>query len=276
MANFFTTKKGKDTLNVIFSVGAAVVIFGALAKIEHWGGPLSHALEVGMLVETVVFLLMALIPAEKEYHWDRFFPNITMSPEEEKSRTGRFEMTPFALGGSQGNPALQKMDRMLEEADITPANLQKLSDNFQRLGNTVDKMSEISDVVAATGDYTQRTREATVALSSMKEAYEAAGSAVQSFNNASGSAQTFHEQLQTMTQNLASLNAIYELELQDTNNHLKVMNKFYSSLAEASERMTVGAEDARKTQEQIAVLARNLSSLNAIYGNMLSAMQGSR
>lgn len=276
MANFFATKKGKDVLNVIFSVGAAIVIFGALAKIEHWGGIWGHALELGMLTETGVFLLMALIPAEKDYHWDRFFPNITVSPDEERARTGRFEVTPIALGGSTGNPALQKMDNMLQEADITPANLQKLSNNFQRLGTTVEKMSEISDVVAATGDYTRRTREAAAALDNMKEAYMQASHAVAAFSQSAEATRQFHEQMQSMTKNLASLNAIYELELQDTNNHMKAMNSFYTNLATASESMAASVTDAEKTKEQVALLAKNLANLNAVYGNMLSAMQGQR
>jgi gliding motility-associated protein GldL len=70
------------------------------------------------------------------------------------------------------------------------------------------------------------------------------------------------------------LNTIYELELQDTNNHLKAMNNFYSNLAEASQAMQGSVTDAKKTQEQIGLLAKNLGNLNQVYGNMLSAMQG--
>jgi len=77
-----------------------------------------------------------------------------------------------------------------------------------------------------------------------------------------------------LTKNLASLNTIYELELQDTNNHLKAMNKFYSNLTQASEVMQGSVEDAQKAKDQIGILANNLGRLNNIYGNMLSAMQG--
>jgi gliding motility-associated protein GldL len=271
---FFATKKGKDLLNIIFSVGASIVIFGALAKIEHWGGPIGHALEAGMITETLVFLLMAFIPPEKEYHWDRFFPNITESPEEEKMRTGKVELTPISLGGHSGNSAIDKFDEMMEEADITPAILKKLSDNFQKLDATIENLSDISDAVSATGDYAIKTREASAALIAMREAYETAAETASSFSAASESTHQFHEHLQVMTKNLSSLNTIYELELQDTNNHLKVMNTFYSNLANASQSMAQSVDDAKKTQEQIGILARNLSSLNAIYGNMLSAMQG--
>jgi gliding motility-associated protein GldL len=80
--------------------------------------------------------------------------------------------------------------------------------------------------------------------------------------------------VQVLTKNLGSLNTIYELELQDTNNHLKAMNTFYGNLAKASQAMQGSVEDANKTKEQISQLAKNLSNLNQVYGNMLSAMQG--
>jgi gliding motility-associated protein GldL len=93
------------------------------------------------------------------------------------------------------------------------------------------------------------------------------------FNQMGESAGQFHGQVQSMTKNLSSLNAIYELELQDTNNHLKAMNSFFGNLTAVSQSMQGSVEDAKKTQEQIGLLAKNLGSLNNVYGNMLSAMQ---
>jgi hypothetical protein len=40
--------------------------------------------------------------------------------------------------------------------------------------------------------------------------------------------------------------------------------------------MTSSVEDANKVKDQIAALAGNLSKLNAVYGNMLNAMQGGK
>jgi gliding motility-associated protein GldL len=108
----------------------------------------------------------------------------------------------------------------------------------------------------------------------MKDAYTSATNTVKHFNEAADGTRAFHEQVQTLTKNLGSLNTIYELELQDTNNHLKAMNSFYSNLVNASQTMQGSVQDAQKAQEQIALLAKNLSSLNSVYGNMLSAMQG--
>jgi gliding motility-associated protein GldL len=135
-------------------------------------------------------------------------------------------------------------------------------------------MNDITDVVAATGDYTARTREVTQALSQVKDAYVGAANSVGAFNAASDGARIFHDQIQVLTKNLSSLNTIYELELQESNNHLKALNQFYGKLAETSSIMNNSAEEAKKVQAEIGSLANNLGRLNNVYGNMLSAMQG--
>jgi gliding motility-associated protein GldL len=135
-------------------------------------------------------------------------------------------------------------------------------------------MNDITDVVAATGDYTKKTKEVTQALSTVKDAYVNAANSVGAFNAASDGARIFHDQIQVLTKNLSSLNTIYELELQESNNHLKTLNSFYGKLAETSNAMLASADNAKKVQAEIGNLSNNLSRLNSIYGNMLSAMQG--
>jgi gliding motility-associated protein GldL len=271
---FFKTSRGQVVLNFIFAFFAAVVILGALFKIRHWPYA-DEMITLGLLSEVIVFLVMAfMVPPPEEPHWQRYFPNINEHPDVEKARTGKFEVTPLALGNSGGNPALTKMEDMLREADITPANLGRLGENFKKFGGTVDKMADITDAVSATGDYTNKTREAAHALGQMKDAYVGAASSIQHFNAAADGTKQFHEQVQVLTKNLSSLNTIYELELQDTNNHLKAMNQFYGNLVNASQAMEGSVVDAKKAHEQIALLSNNLGRLNNIYGNMLTAMQG--
>ena len=162
---FFKTQRGQVVLNFIFAFFAAVVILGALFKIRHWPAA-DEMITLGLLSEVLVFLVMAFMVAPpEEPHWQRYFPNINEHPDVEKARTGKFEVTPLTLPGASGNPALTKMEDMLREADITPANLGRLGENFKKLGGTVDKMSDITDVVAATGDYTAKTKEAAHASS---------------------------------------------------------------------------------------------------------------
>ena len=172
------------------------------------------------------------------------------------------------------NSSLQSMDKMLQQAEITPTNLKKLGDSFQKLHTTVGSITEIGDVVKSTGEFSSKTKEATTTLSNMSAAFASSAATMGSFNNAAESAKGFHEQVQVLTKNLGSLNTIYELELKESNNHLKSLNTFYGKLAEASQTMMSTVEDAGKAKDQISVLANNLSRLNSIYGNMLNAMQG--
>ena len=72
--------------------------------------------------------------------------------------------------------------------------------------------------------------------------------------------------------NLAALNANYELQLQDSANHLKQTSRFYDGIHALMENLNSSMEDTKKYKDEVAKLARNLSSLNTVYGNMLSAM----
>src|SRR5215204_2792479 len=242
-------------VDVAVSFGAALVIWGALRKITH-ASDAETWLWIGLTTEAVIFALYGILyliyPAEKG----------SGHPEETL-----VDATP------QGR-VLNTMDKALLEADITPANLNRLGEGFKKLNTTITNMNDITDVVAATGDYTAKTREVTNALSQVKDAYVGAANSVGAFNSASEGAKLFHDQIQVLTKNLSSLNTIYELELQESNNHLKTLNMFYGKLAETSQVMLGTADDAKKVQEQVAGLANNLGRLNNIYGNMLSAMQG--
>ena len=235
-------------------MGAAIVIFGAWQKITHQ--PLADFfLTAGLITEAIIFMVYAFLPP----------------PGSEMHLIA--EILP-KLAGNNGNPALQKLDKMLQDAEINPANLSRLSESFKKLGTSVDKIADASDVIKSTNDYAAKTKEATTALDAMKNAYQGATHTISHFNSAADSTRQFHEQVQVLTKNLGSLNAIYELELQDTNNHLKAMNNFYGNLVTASQTMQDSVGDAKKAHDQIAKLAGNLSNLNTIYGNMLSAMQG--
>jgi gliding motility-associated protein GldL len=248
------SKSTDKIVNIIVCVGAAVVIVGAWAKILH----LSFAdimLTVGLLTEALIFIVYAFLPP----------------PGSEMAEL--VKALPKA-GADQGTPGLKAMDKMLQEADITPANLRRLSENFGKLGSTVEGMKDIADMSAATADYTNKTKEAATALSTMKDAYNNATQTAKNFGEAAETTKHFHEQVQTLSKNLGSLNTIYEIELQDTNNHLKAMNSFYSNLVNASQTMQGSVADAQRAQEQIALLAKNLGSLNSVFGNMLAAMQG--
>ena len=243
--------KTSKWMDVAVSLAAAVVIFGALQKILHTAIA-DLFLQIGLYTEAVIFALYGIIYIKAEIDW-----------------TGH-----EGHGAAKSVNPLEAMDKMMKDADINPANMKKLSEGFQKLGTTVANIADVSDVVKSTSDFGAKTKEATASMGSMSAAFTASANTMGSFNSAAESAKGFHEQVQVLTKNLGSLNTIYELELKESNNHLKALNNFYGKLAEASQAMTNSVEDATKVKDQIATLAGNLSKLNAVYGNMLNAMQG--
>lgn len=240
-------------IDVLVSAGAAVIIFAAWAKLTHQSYA-DKMLTIGMWTETGIFMIYAAIEWIKPKHHE----------EDDEIPD---EVIPV------GSP-LASMEKMMNDADINPANLKRLGESFNKLGATVNGISEVGDVVKSTNDFSSKTKEATTAIGNMSAAFTSSANSMSAFNTASESAKGFHEQVQGLTKNLSSLNTIYELELKESNNHLKALNGFYGKMAEASQAMMNSVDDANKAKEQISILATNLGKLNSVYGNMLSAMQG--
>jgi gliding motility-associated protein GldL len=249
--------------NLIIGVAAAVVMVGALFKILSWNGA-NEMLMVGLFTEAFIFLLLGVLPPHKDYHWEKIYPELDIAPEVEADEQGLSSQI------DKGS-ITDQLDKMLEES-VEPVMIERLGSNLKKLGDSIEKMGEMQDAAATTSEYTDRTKQASEALSAMKDAYANATDAMNQLGDIGSDSQKYHEQVQSVTKNLTQLNSIYELELQDTNNHLKTMNKFYGGLATAMDNLEESIEDSMKYKTEIAKLSTNLSQLNNIYGNMLSAM----
>lgn len=243
------TKKIEKRVNTIVSLGAAVVIFGAWAKILHKSFA-DYMLTIGLLTEAAIFLLYAFIPPSNEMA----------------------EVAEVLKKNTDSTPSNDELKKLIEK-EINPDGLKKLNESFAKLNSTIQGIAAVGDMASASANFTNKSNEAANALSTLKDAYSNTAQSLQQFNAAADSSKMFHEQMATLNKNLGALNKIYESELGDMTDHLKMMNTFYENLAKASQSMVDGVGDAKKTQEQISLLAKNLSSLNSIYGNMLTAMQ---
>jgi gliding motility-associated protein GldL len=117
-------------------------------------------------------------------------------------------------------------------------------------------------------------------MSQLNDGYASTVDAMSSLSSSVGGAAEqagqYHEEVQRVTKNLASLNAVYEMELQDAQQHITTINKFYESLGGAMNNMVEASKDAENYRNEVASLTKNLRDLNNIYGGMLSAMGGGR
>lgn len=250
------SKAWKNTLNIIYGVGAAIVILGALFKLEHYPGA-STMLIIGMGVEAGVFFISAFDFPKDDYEWERVYPVLA---------------DPDAEGLQQEEaPDLSWKDSMKQlDGEV----FSDLSNTLAGLNANVDKLSGVADAAGATNDYATKIKEATGKIDSLNQSYSVAASSMGEFANAASDARAYHEQVQQITRNLQSLNSIYELELQDAQAHLKSLNQFYGSMSEAMASMSEASRDAEAYKKGMGELTRNLERLNNVYGNMLSAMSG--
>ena len=247
----------------IYGIGAAVVIVGALFKIEHWNGA-DIMLMVGLGTEAVIFFLSAFQPAPHDHDWSLVYPELSAGYD---PSTGNNSLD------TSGKGLTMKLDDMLKNANVTPEALTTLGQGLNRLSTTTSQMSQLGEAANVTDEYTKKVRSAADSLDKINVAYGNTVEAITAMSNATSDAKEYHMQVQNVTKNLGALNAVYEMELQDANTHLKSMNQFYGTLSKAMDNMTQAGKDTESFQKQVSDLTGNLTSLNRVYGNMLNAMR---
>jgi hypothetical protein len=126
----------------------------------------------------------------------------------------------------------QQLDKMLEDAKIGPDLINSLGNGFRTLNENVAGLKDMS----------------------------------------SAGSKEYAGQIERMTKNLASLNSIYELEIAESNNHLKGINEFVGGLSKVVSTLNDTNANAEHFRGEMDKLNKNLGSLNSVYGNMLAAM----
>jgi len=279
--SMFETKKWKLFMAKLYGFGAAVVIVGALFKIQHWPGA-GPMLILGLGTEAVIFAFSAFEPIHEDLDWALVYPELGGMPEEQKN---------IELGeGGEDLSLTQQLDNMLEEAKIGPELLESLGAGMRGLSESVTKIGDIADASVASKEFTDNISKATTSVDQLSQTYQRASDSVSSsvdqlagaYSRASKTLETlaianddsitYSEQLGKVSKNLSALNAAYELQLQGSNDHLKATNSLYEGINTVLTNLNESVDDTRKYRTEINSLATNLEALNNVYGNMLTAM----
>lgn len=250
----------------IYGIGASIVILGAMFKILDWQGA-NLMIGVGLSTEALIFLFSAFEPTHSHVDWSLVYPEL--GGAEPGSRPPQ-----RAAAVAGGDQVSQKLDEMLSNAKIGPELIDSLGKGMQNLATSAQKMGNLSDAAVATNEYATNVKSAAKTLVDMNASYSKTAAALTEMSSASQDAKAYHGQVQTVTKNLSALNAVYEMELQDANSHVKTLNKFYSNMTSAMEGLTEAGKETQAFKTELSKLNKNVSSLNNIYGGMLSAMKG--
>jgi len=262
------SKGWKKFMAKLYGFGAAVVIVGALFKIQHWPFA-SLMLIIGLGTEALIFAFSAFEPIHEDPNWELVYPELALGHSDELDHEN---LPAGGRGGRGGSGITDQLDKMLAEAKIDGALLERLGDGMRTLADNASQLQGITTAVAATDDYVSSLQAASVKVASLSEAYERASVSIAGLTSSTAEGESFGEQMQKVSKNLAALNNVYELQLKGSSSHLEATEKFQAQVVDMMKNLSDSAEDTRKYKENMAMLSRNLTDLNNVYGNMLKAM----
>lgn len=237
---FLHSKAFKYIKNLIIGVGAAVVLIGALYKILAWPGA-DEMLQIGLYTEAGLFLMLGLIPPEKEYYWEKLYPGLDKY---------KGPVSGGGVGLSQ-QPEVPQLN-----GDVVEGKLGAMVEHLEVMSGSLSSLKALQEVdFSGTSDQ----------LNKLGSFYSNLNEAMANINDSVEDTRIYKEQLSSLNENLAS-----------TNSQMKTMNTFYNTLVESTENLANSVEDTRNYKQQLANLNKNLSALNSVYGNILSAMNPGR
>lgn len=293
--HWYESYQGKRVVGVVYSVGASVVIIGALFKILHWPGA-SQVLMIGMFTEAFLFVIGALDKPHPEFNWGNVFPQLLeygTDPAilEAKANQARPTLLGAGVEGSalpaDGNghseaksnvPSLDAKEMEALRSGIT--DLAKTATQLSELGKVATSTTQLSAKMEAAGAAAEQfanSQSGLLAVSSkLSEAYQAAEAHMQ---KAADTTKGFAEGVETVGTKLSTLNSIYELQIASLQSQVEAAKAQTGTLEKLSSNLQGienSAAEAKKHHEAYAdatkKLAAQVADLNSIYGNMLNAL----
>jgi len=325
--SFTKTRFYRSFMAKVYGLGAAVVLIGALFKINHY--PYADImLIVGLGTEALIFFFSAWEPPHVEPDWSLVYPELAGMYGGVKGQELKKRKSPTEV-----------LDEMLEKAQIDQESIERLGTGMEKLSENALQLNSVSDAavvseefytnlktasgsaselsyafgkkVEATNQYSENMDKVTEGAGTLANAYDQAADAMktdinttevftESVKAATGSAQSladsyeksaeilsksvsaldftavegdaYNEQLRKIAENLSALNAIYEIQLQGTNKTVESSEQLQVTMNEFLTKLEASTASTAEFSGQMESLTERMTSLNKVYGNMLTAM----
>ncbi len=308
--DFTRTRSYKTFMAKVYGLGASVVLIGALFKINHYPGA-DIMLIIGLGTEAIIFFFSAWEPPFVEPDWSLVYPELAgmyhdvggnglkkrKSPTEkldemfEKAKIDQDVIEKLGEGMEKLSDNAQQLGKLSDASVVTDEftnNLSMASSSAKQFGEAVAKdvdatneygeslqsvkdgasslataYTEAADILKGdmntTEQFADTVKGATESAQSLANSYarsaEILEKSVSALDFTALEGDDYNQQLRKIAENLAALNAIYEIQLKS------FLEKLEQSTASTSQ-----------FSEQMATLSDKMSSLNKVYGNMLTAM----
>jgi len=292
---FLSGDSGQRFFNFAYSIGAAIVIWGALFKILHLPGG-NTLLCIGMGTEVLMFILTAFDKPEKEYHWEEVFPVLASNNPEDRpdfnggggiiiGGGGGGTATGVDDGGSAGVSAAQARNAvgLPQGIDISEEDTRSLSESIAKMAAASDQLSRMAELTDATQQYLsqmadiseqmQKLASTTTALNQVSEtllqSYHAITDNSQSITDSSTG---YVDQMQALNHNISGLNTIYEIQLKSISSQLENIDRVNRGLKDIRDMYEKSAAESAHYCDETEKMARYMKQLNSVYEKMIKAM----
>jgi methyl-accepting chemotaxis protein len=256
LAELTHSQKWRKTMNYFYSIGASVVLLGALFKLQHWTGG-SFMLMIGMSCEALIFFLSAFEPMVETPDWTKVYPELNPNFEAEEEE----EILP--VRSTSGG-----FDDLLAKAEITPEMMSKLKKGIQDLTNTAKGISEISSATLATEMYVKNLSHASDSMNSFSDVNDKATAHVEKslgdlVNSYELSAKLISGSSKEMAENFIDSTKKISHQLTSTGEKLSVS---YKDFTEAMNKdITALNENSKTYSGEVSRINSTMSSLNSSY-----------
>ena len=286
---WWNSPDAKRLLGAAYSLGASIVIIGAMFKILHLPGA-SLMLGTGMSVEAFLFALGVFDQPHRDYDWDKIY-------DFDGTGTGKGNQGAISSDSQTvGNISSRSVGLNYTET-INDDDVKKLSEGIKNLTVTAQQFSGLSNVVGATEQFVKNIDGATQVTGKFIKSQEslngATGLLTTSYQGISDGMEIVEKntkqyagKVEEINKNLSSINSIYEI-------HLKNIQAQSEGLTQQTERVrtvtdelniilgdvqkmksatVVAAQETESFKASTTKLAKQVADLNQVYGNMLNAL----
>ena len=274
----------KQKLGAAYSLGASIVIIGAMFKILHLEGA-GYMLGIGMSVEAFLFALGIFDQPHKDYEWDKIYDF------ENGSEIGTGKQSEIKSQSDSRKVGLNYTETINDD------DVKKLSEGIKNLTATAQQFAGLSEVVGSTNQFVKNIDAATAVTGKFITGQETLNNSTSqlsvSYQGISGSMETVEKntrlyatKVEDINKNLSSINSIYEIQLKNIQaqsegltkqtERVQAVTTELSSIVGDVQKMksatSSAAEETENFKSGATKLSKQVAELNQIYGNMLNAL----
>jgi len=202
LGNITEAKWYKTMMPKLYGWGAAVVILGALFKIEHLPFA-SEMLIVGLSLEAIIFFFSAFEKPPTETDWSLVYPELAHMEDPNSAK----------------RPA-QQLDDALAKAKIDNELIESLNEGLRSFGDSARQLNETVTAASGISEYNSQIQEGVKNMNAMNSLYElqlqtssqqmeATTLFLQNLQSSVDDSKRFQEQVSSLADNLEQLNKVY-------------------------------------------------------------------